>query len=619
MPRSRRALCPGLLLVLVMVLVSARPVDAQSAPKVERVILEGNVLIRTKSLLSLMETRHTGWLFHRKRYDEAIFKEDLTAIRTFYLNSGFLDMRFLRTPVVPSADGKRVTIRVLLREGPRYTVKQVKLRGNRLLSDADITKVLLMEAGQPFLRLFMASDRRAIQILAAQRALLDAVVADSAVVNPQDTTITVTYTLNEGEPMRVGAIEVRGLNKTRRGVVLRELLVKPGELYDYDKITQSQRRLYQTNLFRSVRVEPGDSLVNPRPLFVGVTELPGGEVEVGAGYGTREGFRGNVGVVQKNWLGRGVRVGTNAQASLFIQKSAVRLRNARMEAGVTQPWLLGTRTIGDVRGFFDRRDKESFVSRNIGATVTASRELSVISRTQTAYTIEQVTITAISPDLKQLLQRGRGVPDSLRSRRDGSLSQVIIYDTRDDPLNTTRGLFAQVQGNLISPVLGGSIRSFDALVSITGSLREYVSVRKFPAFATSVSFGYVRALGPRAKVPLDKQLFLGGDRSVRGFDIFQIGQPAGGRVAVSSQNELRVPVWIVDVAGFIDFGGVAPAVSALSLDDIQVGYGGGLRISSPIGLIRGDLGFHRFSRYDDAKARDLIDRTVFYFGLGQAF
>lgn len=611
MSHSRRAPYAGLCLVLGVLLVSVRAVDARPAPKVDRVIIEGNVLISTARLRGLMETRPTGWLFHRKRFNEATFQEDLDAIRTLYLNSGFLDMRILRKERNFSADGKRVTLRIVLREGSRYMVNQVNLTGNRLLSDAEINEVIQMKADQPFLRLFMAADKLAIRILAARHALLDATVSDTAKVNPADTTVTVVYAINEGEPIRVGNVILQGLEKTKPEVVLRELTLTKGELYDSAKIARTQRQLYQTGIFRSVRVEPilSDSLTNPRDVLAGVTELPGGEFDFGAGYGTRERFRGSAGITQRNWLGRGIRIGANAEASFL---------NQRLDAGITEPWLLRTHTTGDLRGIFNRRNKRSFVEQQIGPALTVSRELSKTFRAQTAYTIKQVRITAISDSLKQALLKGRDVPDSLRSRRDGSFTQVIIYDTRDDPLNTTRGLFAQVQANLDSPLLGGSIRSFNTLVTMSGSIRQYVAYRKFPAFATSVSFEYVRVIG--GKVPLDKQLFLGGDRSVRGFEIYQIGQPVGGQIALSAQNELRAPLGIIQIAGFIDWGGVAPTAGDFSLDDIRVGYGGGIRVPSPIGLIRGDIGFHRFVRYDDPeKDRPLIKRTAFYFGLGQAF
>ena len=148
-------------------------------------------------------------------------------------------------------------------------------------------------------------------------------------------------------------------------------------------------------------------------------------------------------------------------------------------------------------------------------------------------------------------------------------------------------------------------------------VRKYVNIPNAPDLSTSFSFSYVRALDNNL-IPLDRKLFIGGDRSVRGFSINQIGQPDGGLIAISAQNELRIPFSRVIMAFFVDWGGVGKTVETFSIKNFLVGYGGGLRVNSPIGLIRGDIGFHNKSPIDQNNA-SLYDRTFFYFGLGQAF
>lgn len=589
-----------------LILLSACPAFAQRNPIVDQILIEGNVAISSERVQNLMVTK-SGGLIRKKRLKFPDLIGDLEAIENVYRNSGFLDARVRQFQVVTSED--HVTLRIVIDEGPRYTVKKINLVGFNHLAAPEIRRNMLTREGQPYFRLLAAADKRNIQGLADRKSLLDVHIDMKPESDPVDYTITVNFFIVEGEPIRVGDIQVRGLQKTQQYVVIRELEIKPGDLYDNNKLARSQTRLFQTGLFRSARMAPirSDSSTTTRDLLVSVTELPGGEISFGGGFASVERFRASYSLVHRNWLGRAFAIGTNGQVSQLLQQA---------DAGVTQPWLFHTRTTGTLRGFFTRQDRISHIEREAGVAVSASREISRAFRSQTIYTVKQVRISSLSDSLTQILHSGSAT-DSLRSRREGSLTQVILYDTRDDILNPKVGLFGQIQGNIAAPILGSSSQNKNSTLSLSGIIRKYIPIRNFPDFATSLSISYVRGLN-NGLIPLDKILYVGGDRSVRGFSIDQIGQPEGGVIAISSQNEIRIPLSSMILSGFLDWGGVGKTVRSFGLDDIQVGFGGGLRVNSPIGLIRGDIGFHQKGDLD-SKFTTFYNRTFFYFGLGQAF
>ena len=593
-------------LPFLLIFTFFRAADAQTGPTVGSIVVEGNEQIGTDRILGLMLTK-SGGLFRKNKLNAATLRGDRDAIENFYINSGFWQAR-VRPFQENRPDGK-VAIRIVIVEGPRYTVSQINIIGSKYIPEARVKRALLTRIGQPFFRLFVAADRRAIQNLADQNALLDARIDAENVFDDIRHTVTVNFFISEGEPIRVGEVQIRGLRKTRPEVVRRELAIRPGQMYDNARLVRSQTQLFQTGLFRSVRLEPlrSDTDSTTRDLLVSVIELPSWEVSFGGGYASLELLRGSVDVTQKNWLGRGITVGANGQASKLLWQVA---------AGITQPYILRTRNSATLRGFFERQVRVgSHKSREIGTSITLGRGLLRKFRSQTSYSIKQISINDVSDSLRQVLLAG-SVADSLTSRREGGLTQVVIYDTRDDILNTTTGFYSLVQANLASPLLGSSSANRNSLFAINGSVRKYLPIRGFPDFATSISLGYVRALN-NGLVPLDRRLFLGGDKSVRGFGIDQIGFPDGGAFAFSSQNEIRLQLKYVGLAGFVDLGGVSNTVAALSFADIRIGYGGGLRVMSPIGLIRGDIGYHR-NRKGEVKT-DLYDRTFFHLGLGQAF
>ena len=592
--------------LFVLATVFCDPAFSQQSPVVDRISIEGNTSITEDRIRSLIETRTDG-ILRSGRLNNAVWLADLDAVESFYHNSGFLEARV--RPIRDRLGPDRVALRIVIDEGPRYTVRQVNLTGFEYLPVDEVRRTLLTREGQVFYRLFTATDKRYIQSLADRGALLDMTVESNIVPHGEDHTVTVNFLVVEGHPIRVGAILVRGLQKTKRDVVVRELELEPGELYDNGKIALSQTRLFQTGLFRSVRISPlrDDTVSTVRDLVVDVTELPGGEVSFGAGFASAERFRGSYSVAYRNWLGRGITIGTNGQISSIFQQ---------VDVGITQPWLFRTRTTGTLRAFFRREDRISHTERETGMSVSANRELSRTFRGQMIYTLKNIKVSSLSDELAILLSSG-AVADSLRSRREGSLTGVVSYDSRDDILNPKTGFFGQLQSSLASPALGSSTRNRNSILTLMGIVRKYLSIPNAPDLSTSFSFSYVRALDNNL-IPLDSKLFIGGDRSVRGFSINQIGQPDGGLIAVSAQNELRVPFSRLTMAFFVDWGGIGKTVGTFSIKDFLVGYGGGLRVNSPIGLIRGDVGFHGQSAIDESGS-SLYDRTYFYFGLGQAF
>ena len=328
-------------LLLLSSLVAA-PAYPQQSLIVDRILIEGNTDISDDRILDLIETRTDG-ILRSGRMNNAIWRTDLDAIESFYMNSGFLDARV--RSIRESIDAERIELRIVIDEGPRYTVRAVNLNGFGYLSEDEIRQSLWTQEGQVFYRLLTATDKRNIQRLADRRALLDMTVDYHVVQHPEDHTVTVNFLVVEGHPIRVGDIRVRGLQKTRQNVVIRELEFEPGELYDNGKIALSQTRLFQTGLFRSVRLSPveSDTSLNVRDLVVEVTELPGGEVSFGAGFASAERFRGSFSIAYRNFLGQGITIGSNGQVSSLFQQ---------VDTGITQPWLFRDPDDGHTAGVF---------------------------------------------------------------------------------------------------------------------------------------------------------------------------------------------------------------------------------------------------------------------------
>ena len=128
-------------------------------------------------------------------------------------------------------------------------------------------------------------------------------------------------------------------------------------------------------------------------------------------------------------------------------------------------------------------------------------------------------------------------------------------------------------------------------------------------------------------LPASERFFAGGDTTVRGFALDRLGDestisdtgfPKGGNGVIVLNSELRVAVTKrVQGVGFVDAGNVVARASDIDLFDLRTAAGFGIRIGTPVGPIRLDLGF-KLDRRELSPGR-LERRSIWHISLGQAF
>jgi outer membrane protein assembly factor BamA len=190
-----------------------------------------------------------------------------------------------------------------------------------------------------------------------------------------------------------------------------------------------------------------------------------------------------------------------------------------------------------------------------------------------------------------------------------------LADRRNDPFDPNRGWFASANLELSRPSLGSDI-SF-----LKGFLQYYhfVPVRRGMVLASAARVGLARTFEGEVLIPSER-FFAGGANSVRGYREDDLGardpvfgDALGGQALLVLNEELRFPIyrWLRGV-GFVDVGNIYPEVGDLSFSDLQVGVGAGVRLDTPVGLFRIDLGI-------PANPREIDPAWRVYFGLGHAF
>ncbi|MCS6923520.1 MAG: BamA/TamA family outer membrane protein [Fimbriimonadales bacterium] len=398
----------------------------------------------------------------------------------------------------------------------------------------------------------------------------------------------VDYTLDESGVLSVQiaegvieSIEVQGNKRTRSEVLRRLIGVRPGEVYNEERLQRVRQRLGRFPFLRDAKLgaEPGEQ-VGKTKLLLQVEEERSFDFAIAAGYSSEQGFVGYAEAVETNVGGLGHRL------RLQWQREQVRNPNTGEYEALRPSYALAYEAPRALPGAFNfgvevydrapfypvfyadidtlrRYERRQGVSAYIGLDWRELFELRLRYRSDRV-DYDDAPANLISP----------GVRAANRGRFD-ALGVQVIYDTREGRFPRA-GLYASV---LAERTLSGDFR-FTRLI---GEARYYIPLQREQTLALRGMAG-VGSDG----VPLSELFWIGGYDLLRGYaqDEFR-----GNRVVVGSA-EYQFPVMeAVQAAVFVDAGAAWSSGTSLESVPVRVGIGAGLRFASPIGLIRLDLAY----------------------------
>jgi outer membrane protein assembly factor BamA len=194
------------------------------------------------------------------------------------------------------------------------------------------------------------------------------------------------------------------------------------------------------------------------------------------------------------------------------------------------------------------------------------------------------------------------------------LISTATLDTRDDPFNAATGWFHSSSLEYAPEGLGSDVR----FVKYLAQQYYYRPLVSKLVFASAARIGVADGFGQNV-IPSER-FFAGGGNSVRGYredslgevDVFGVAE--GGEALLELSEELRFPVyrWLGGVA-FVDAGNVFPSPAEISFSDLKVGVGLGMRLDTPIVLLRVDYGVPLSPDVNGEK------KGRWFFSIGQAF
>ena len=660
-------------LVALALFVGAAVPGRAAAQEPQRVVrgleFEGNESLAKPLLAASIATTVSSWfarawpvaflgLGEKRYFNETDFQRDVLRLEILYKRSGFPDVE-VDTTVRRTPEDVWVTFRIT--EGEPVRVTKLDFTGLDSLdveTREDVLVDLPLVPGDVFNRYVLQSTIDTVNSRLRNRGYPSADIFREFVSDSATRTAQITLNVVPGTRARFGTVRVEGARRVDSVTVTRLLSARRGRLYAEKDLLESQRTLYQSDLFRfatitvdSAEFEPNDATV---PLVVRVDEARRRRIRMGIGYGTTDCFRGSLGWTRRNFLGSGrilelssgvSKVGVGRPADWGLgdgicsasrdDSVGSRRLNYSLGASLRRPAFLSPQNALTVSVFAERRSEyKVFQREDVGASVGLTRQtprrrlpLSLTytlsyGRTEATAVNFCASFNACTPQTIDLLRQRRVL---------GTLTGFASVPNVNNPLDPTRGYQLSLEATHSSRVTGSSrLQSFTRVVS---EAAWYRPVGRDVVLSWRVRGGMIFA--PRTSdvpgeivsfVPPEQRFYGGGPNDVRGFQRNELGPvvyvttqsaidrfgldelpedsvrvaATGGNTLAVGNVELRFPSPVfgdrVRLAAFVDVGGVwQRGAGEDSPSVIRTTPGMGLRVATPLGPARLDVAYNPYS------------------------
>jgi outer membrane protein assembly complex protein YaeT len=526
------------------------------------------------------------------------FKRAKLRIKTLFAEYGYQNAVISRPQINFDRDKRSIDIALPIEQGAQSRVASIQIVGNFAFADFDLRNAMILKESAVFSPTPLASDTNMLYSFYRSQGYHDVKIDAQTLSDPEEPTIDLLYTIQEGEIHTISSIEFRGNQRTPEHVIRRELTFKEGDILRTGDLITSQRKLYNLMIFRivNIRREDNEGERKRAKILVEVQEDPRFSVSYGLRYNSEEKLEvfGQLDLI--NILDRG-------RNGLFFYRQNDRQKDFRFS--IKDPYLFGKR-FNTLYSFFYIEETESlFKSEEFGLTIQQQLKMPLSSSLSYLFRINQVHTYELEPigpfpfDIKLFLPE---------------FQTFLVRDTRTSMLNAKHGSFLSLSFTYSPEFLKTDLK----YISFFGQLSLYLPISPQVVWASNYRIGLADAFD-QVLIP-SRRFFAGGANSIRGFERNMVGPydpffqaPLGGAALFVVNQELRFPLfkWLEGVT-FFDMGNVYENLTDFNPFDVRASIGLGLRLNIPAIFLRLDYGINLAPREFERKG-------VFYFSIGQAF
>jgi outer membrane protein insertion porin family len=583
-----------------------------------------------------------GFITGGGTYQEAKLEEDFDKVVEHYRNKGYIAVRIGQPElkvIEDSKDGdsRYIQLRIPITEGARYRVDEFSFEGNTVVKSEGLRPLFKIKKGEYYSDKDIRKGMEKARELYGSGGYMEftgypdlrpegqdadnggnggavpaALAADPPNPNP---TVDVIMRLQEGKQYFVNRITFVGNTTTRDNVIRREMRLLEGHIFNTESLKHSVRRLNQLGYFKNlegqedIQVDKTAGKDNTVDVTLKLEEQNRNQLTFGAGVSQWEGFFGQLAFQTANFMGRGESLTLSMQAGERAQN---------YQLAFTEPFLFDRNITGGIDVY--RRNLQYigyYTQKSTGGNLVFGFPVADFSRMFVNYSYERVGVSefnelffnpncvfeedgcnaispsdlsTIPPETLETIRRNPFLYDSLLLGAGGkrTISKVtpsFVHNTVDNPMFPTTG--RRFTTSIDLAMLGGNTNFYkpraEAIMYFAQSRRTSIGFRVLTEFIAPV-------MGTE-NLPIFEKLFMGGEYSVRGFDIRSIGPSVPGSpglVLGGNKSLLFNGEYLINIAGpvrlvlFYDAGQVVDEDQMFAMDQFRTSTGAEVRFFMPV-------------------------------------
>jgi outer membrane protein insertion porin family len=618
--------------------------------KIRQVNIVGNNMFEEDVIragFTLDTANWLSWIRQDDRYAKEALEGDLEILRSFYMDRGYADFRVESTQVAISPNKKDIFVTINVLEGEVYTISEVKLVGDLVVSEVFLRSQILAQPGSIFNQTLLTVTADRMQFLFGAEGYANAEIEPVPQLDHEKREAAVTFYINPQSRVYVRNISFNGISEVDDEVLRREMRQMEGS-YLSNSLMDRSKILLQ----RLPYIEPGvDYRTTPVPgspdlvdVDVDLQYRMPGQFSGGLGFSESQGLLLNGSIVHTNFLGSGNRVALELNSGKYQKLYSISHTDPyRTIHGIHRTLSVNYR---DITQFTSAAS--DFSTTSAGATVDYGYPITDFQRVSFGLTFQHNELVSSTNSTQQaqdwVANNGNQFIEDIGNgvvffgTEFDTIEMVLgwSYDSRNRSLFATRG--TRQQFFLSAAIPSSDVEYYQARFNFT----KYVPITQRWVFRLNAELGLSEALGVTTATPPYKQFYGGGPQSVRGFKESYLGprdsfgRPYGGNMLAAGQLELIIPLpakfasqarasLFYDVGNVFNTGEVAftdklgaPIEYKPDFDELRTSVGIGVQWLAPLGLFRFSYAYplNAYSG-NDRFYGDEIER--FQFSIGQAF
>ena len=533
-------------------------IDEGPKIKVGDIVFEGKRKLPESILMSaLKENKKHGiisWIAGKDTFKKNKLNENLESLKKKYRERGYMEA-VVGEPRIEDITRRDIFLRKKnmkrivfpVDAGYLYFVGDVKIEGNKILSTKFLRSLIKFKEGEIYKTKVREKAVEEIKKFYGNFGYIYSQVMPVENLDPKRKHVNVTFNIYEGEVAYLNRLEFKGNNYTKDKVIRREFLLREGDIFSFAYFKNSLLRLNQLGLVElegEPDIKPDSEDPTKINVNLNVKELQRNNIQFSAGYTGYEGTYVAASYSTVNFLGAGEKL------ELMFQYGK-RIKNYLF--GFTEPYLFDL----PISLGFNLHDRYIiyrylYNQRSRGVDFFFGARVKGYWRTNVNYSYDYVNI-----NLPEEATEGTYNPYGygygydpvyhsmygLGNYNMSSITTSIYRNTVDSPLTPSRGSLYYASCKFAGGILGGDI----SIIKPSFEWTHFHPIIMNHSFGLHMECQLIEPIGG-SDVPFWERFYLGGERSIRGYNIYTIGPRSesgtnmGGEKSLVFNAEYIIPV-----------------------------------------------------------------------------